>query len=91
MLTKLGYDEDFLLQEQLFEQITAEQRASWQQDEVLDWANESAAITYDIYQHYRPGMLIDDAYLEQYQGVLLTRLQQAAVRLALVLEQLLGE
>ena len=91
MLTRLGYDEDFQLQEQLFEQITAEQRLVWQQGEVLDWANESAAITYDIYQHYRPGMLIDDAYLERYQSVLLTRMQQAAVRLAVVLEQLLGE
>lgn len=89
MLSRLGYDDDYTKQEALFLQIDAAKIANWQQGTVLDWANESAAITYDIYQHYRPGMLIDDTYVLQYQPILEQRLQQAAVRLALLLEQLL--
>ncbi|MCF4009133.1 S1/P1 nuclease [Rheinheimera sp. UJ63] len=91
MLHKLGYDEDYQRQEWLFLQINPENTALWQQGSVLDWANESARLTFDIYQHYRPGMLIDDSYLAQYQATLEQRLQQAAVRLALLLEQLLGQ
>ncbi|GHG69729.1 endonuclease [Alishewanella longhuensis] len=89
MLSKLGYDDDYVKQEALFLQLTADNIANWQQGTVLDWANESAALTYDIYQQYRPGMLIDDTYVLQYQPILEQRLQQAAVRLAFLLEQLL--
>lgn len=88
ILSKLGYDEDYEKQEALFLQITAEHIANWQQGSILDWANESAELTYVIYQQYRPGMLIDEAYVAQYQPVLERRLQQAAVRLAFLLEQI---
>lgn len=91
MLSKLSYDEDYDKQEALFLQINADNTASWQQGTVLDWANESAALTYAIYQQYRPGMLIDDAYLEQHQHILEQRLQQAAVRLALLLDRLFSQ
>lgn len=87
ILNTLGYEDNFEKQEALFLQITPEHIAKWQQGTVLDWANESAALTYDIYQSYRPGMLIDEAYVTQNQPVLEQRLQQAAVRLAWVLEQ----
>lgn len=88
MLSKLGYDDDYEKQEALFLQITAEHIANWQQGTVLDWANESAELTYAIYLQYRPGMLIDEAYVAQHQPTLEQRLQQAAVRLAFLLEQI---
>jgi len=74
----------------LFNRISATQRLAWQQGDVLSWANESAALTLQIYQGYTPGMLIDDSYVIRYQAVTEQRLQQAAVRLALLLDQSLS-
>ena len=88
MLSKLGYDEP-AKQQQLFASLTASQQQQWQQSNVMDWTNESATITIGLYQDYRPGMLIDDNYLTQYQAVLEQRLLQAAVRLAATLDTLL--
>ncbi len=88
LLKQAGYEQNNGQPEALFNTITAEQRQLWQQGDVLDWANESAALTVDIYQHYQPGMLIDDAYLDRYLPLLQQRLQQAGVRLALLLDTL---
>ena len=66
----------------------ATQQQQWHQGDVLSWANESASLTLQIYQGYTPGMLIDDSYVQRYQAVLEQRLQQAAVRLAMLLDQL---
>jgi hypothetical protein len=74
----------------LLNTISAAQQASWQQGDVLSWANESASLTIDIYQRYRPGMLLGDDYMLLYLDTLEKRLQQAAVRLALLLDQSLA-
>lgn len=74
----------------LLNTISAAQQANWQQGDVLSWANESASLTIDIYQRYRPGMLLGDDYMLLYMDTLEQRLQQAAVRLALLLDQSLG-
>lgn len=89
LLKQLGYETDVNKAATLFNRISAKQRSDWQQGDVLSWANESAAITLQIYQGYTPGMLIDDSYVLRYQPVLEQRLQQAAVRLAMLLDQLL--
>lgn len=91
ILRYLGYDDQPQLQQQLLQRITPAQQQAWQQGPVIDWANESAAITYQIYQEYRPGMLIDRDYIARHQLTLETRLQQAAVRLAALLEPLLTD
>ncbi|MFT7193890.1 MAG: hypothetical protein ACI8U1_001525, partial [Rheinheimera aquimaris] len=46
------------------------------------------ALTQQIYQQYKPGMLLDDAYVSQYSSTVEQRLKQAGVRLAMVLDQL---
>lgn len=88
ILTALGYDNNLNQQQQLLQAISSQQGYLWQQNTVIDWANESAAITMDIYAHYQPQMQIGDNYVLQYQSTLEMRIQQAAVRLALVLDQI---
>ncbi|MBV2127756.1 S1/P1 nuclease [Arsukibacterium indicum] len=90
MLSKLGYNEPEK-QQQLFGRLTQQQQQQWQQSDLMTWTNESATITIGLYQDYRPGMLIDDAYLARHQPVLEQRLLQAAVRLAATLDKLLAE
>lgn len=90
LLKQLGYETDANKAVTLFNRISATQRLAWQQGDVLSWANESAAITLEIYQHYKPGMLLDEPYVRQYQPVIEQRVQQAAVRLAMLLDQLLA-
>ena len=90
LLKQLGYETDHSKATTLFNRISAKQRLAWQQGEVLGWANESAALTVKIYQQYTPGMLIDDSYVRHYQAVVEQRLQQGAVRLAFVLDQVLS-
>lgn len=90
LLKQLGYETDTSKTAALFNRISATQRLAWQQGDVLSWANESAALTLQIYQGYTPGMLIDDSYVIRYQAVTEQRLQQAAVRLALLLDQSLS-
>lgn len=88
LLKQLGYETNANQATMLFQQITPEKLSAWQQGDVLSWANESAALTLEIYQGYTPGMLIDDNYVTRYQAVTEQRLQQSAVRLALLLDQL---
>ncbi len=73
-------------QQALYQALLSKQQ-EWQNISVLDWANESALLVKLIYQGYKPGMLIDERYQKQHLPELEQRLQQAAVRLALVLEQ----
>ncbi len=73
-------------QHALYQQIKAKQQ-QWQSVSVLDWANESVLLVKLIYQTYKPGMLIDEKYQQQHLPSLEQRLQQAAVRLAFVIEQ----
>ncbi|MCA1928302.1 S1/P1 nuclease [Rheinheimera sp.] len=73
-------------QQALYQALLQKQK-QWQQVSVLDWANESVLLVKLIYQGYKPGMLIDQTYQQQHLPELEQRLQQAAVRLALVLEQ----
>lgn len=73
-------------QQALFQALKSKQQ-EWQQTGLLDWANESVMLVKLIYQSYKAGMLIDEGYQDQHLPQLEQRLQQAAVRLALVLEQ----
>lgn len=86
ILAKLGYNNP-AQQQLLLQAISSKQAYQWQQGSLLDWANESAALTIDIYAHYQPKMQLGGAYIKLYQGPLETRLQQATVRLALILDQ----
>lgn len=90
LLKQLGYETEPSKFSDLLAQISPERRLTWQQGDVLSWANESAAITVDIYQHYKPGMLLGEDYVKLYQPLLEQRVQQAAVRLAMLLDQLLA-
>jgi len=73
-------------QQALYQTLLTKQQ-QWQSVSVLDWANESVLLVKLIYQGYKPGMLIGESYQQQHLPQLEQRLQQAAVRLALVLEQ----
>ena len=90
LLKHAGYEDQPNKAQRLLSRITDLQRQQWQQDDVLGWANESADITAQIYQQYRAGMLLDDTYVTEFQPVLELRIQQAAVRLAMLLDQLFG-
>lgn len=90
LIKQAGYEQDTQRWQQLLDSISAEQKSLWQQGSVLDWAKESAAITVQLYQSYKPGMLLDDNYVSLHTPVVEQRLQQAAVRLAMLLEQILA-
>ena len=85
ILEAASYQDD-AKQQALYKALVAKQQ-QWQSVSVLDWANESTQLVKLIYQGYKPGMLIDKAYQQQHLPLLEQRLQQASVRLALVLEQ----
>ncbi|MBU2179666.1 MAG: endonuclease, partial [Gammaproteobacteria bacterium] len=71
--------------------ISALQQRQWQQGSVLQWANESLKQTQKIYQNYRPGMLLDEAAISRDSPVIELRIEQAAVRLAHLLELYLAQ
>jgi hypothetical protein len=75
----------------LFAKLTVAQQVTWQQGDILSWANESAGLTKAIYQQYRPGMLLAETEFARDVPLLEQRLLQSGVRLALMLETLLGE
>lgn len=85
LLEAASYQQD-AQQNALYQNLLAKQQ-QWQNVSVLDWANESVLLVKLIYQGYKPGMLIDKKYQQQHLPELEQRLQQAAVRLAYVLEQ----
>lgn len=90
LLKRAGYDDNAAKGKALLQAITPAQLHAWRQGEPLDWAQESAEITQQLYRSYRPGMLIDDSYQQQQLPVLEQRIQQAAVRLAWLLDNLLN-
>ncbi|WP_337878648.1 S1/P1 nuclease [Rheinheimera sp.] len=73
-------------QQALYQRLLQKQQ-QWQSVNVLDWANESVLLVKLIYQGYKPGMLVDAHYTTTHLPELEQRLQQAAVRLAFLLEQ----
>lgn len=75
---------------ELFSRLTLQQTLQWQQGTIRDWADESAQITQDIYQHFQGGMLLREEYVQQQMPKLEQRLLQAGVRLAWLLEQVLA-
>jgi hypothetical protein len=89
LLKQAGYEQDDLQRlHRLFTAIESGQKTSWHQGTTLDWAKESAAITIGQYQQYKPGMLLDESYVSKNIPVAEKRVQQAAVRLAMLLDQL---
>ncbi len=91
IISHLGYDDDLKKRQALLQAINGGQQQSWRKGKVLDWANESAAITVALYEEYRPGMLIDEAYITRHSSTLEQRLQQAAVRLAMLIDLLFAK
>ncbi|CAM3874037.1 S1/P1 nuclease [Rheinheimera salexigens] len=87
ILAKLGYNDNRIKQQQLLHAIDSRQAYQWQQTDALAWANESAAITTHIYAQYQPNMQLADTYVQQNQAKIEMRIQQAAVRLAFILDQ----
>jgi len=68
--------------------ITAKQRSSWRaQQDIVDWASESLAISRQIYAKTRPK--IDNEYLAYFRPIAERRLKQAGMRLSFLLQQLL--
>lgn len=88
LLKQLGYETDNTKASQLKDSLTNGEKQQWQQGDVLSWANESAALTQQIYQQYKPGMLLADDYVSQYHNTLEQRIKQAGLRLAVLLDQL---
>lgn len=76
---------------ELIQGVAALQPLDLTADEVLSWANESAAITRRIYSQYREGQQLGEAYTVQWGPVLEQRMQQGAQRLAAVLDQLFAQ
>lgn len=90
LLRALGYDENEHLLQQKFAAVNKHKIRSWQQGDALFWANESLRQTQKVYQAYRPGMLIDEQAVLRDGPVVETRMFQAAVRLAWLLDKLLA-
>jgi len=90
LLTELGYEQNAQLLAEKLLKISARQQQQWQQGDVVSWANESLAQTIIIYQRYRPGMLLDETAVKRDGPIAERRLQQAAVRLAALLERYLS-
>jgi len=86
LLTELGYEQNAQLLAEKLAKVSAKQQQLWRQGDVLSWANESLAQTITIYQRYRPGMLLDETAIKRDGPIAERRLQQAAVRLAALLE-----
>jgi hypothetical protein len=87
LLTELGYEQNENLLTEKLAKVSAKEQQLWRQGNALSWANESLAQTINIYQHYRPGMLLDESAVKRDGPIAERRLQQAAVRLAALLEQ----
>lgn len=89
LLKHAGYEQTEK-QRQLYKQLEPKQRQLWQQGAVLDWANESARLTGQLYQQFNPGMALTDSEVAQHTALLEQRLLQAGVRLAMLLDQWAG-
>lgn len=90
LLGKFSYKKQSTL---ALQHISDQQRSSWKEGDTLAYANESFALTRQIYQHYqaeKKPVSIDDAYIRQFRPLLQQRLQQAAVRLAEALNEVTG-
>lgn len=85
-LGALGYEDNRQLLSERLADVPAAQQQQWHQGDVLSWANESLQYTRNIYQQYRPGMLLDETAIKRDGPIAELRLQQAAVRLAALLE-----
>lgn len=68
--------------------ITPAQRLQWQQGNFRDWANESLQLTRDAYRLIPPSHKINDKYIQFFAPKLEERMQQASVRLAILLEEI---
>jgi hypothetical protein len=86
LLAELGYEQNATLLAEKLLKVSKTQQQQWQQGNVLSWANESLRQTLKIYQRYRPGMLLDETAVIRDGPIAELRLQQAAVRLAMLLE-----
>lgn len=86
LLAEFGYEQNDQLLSQKLQQLAPSQRQQWQQGNIFSWANESLQQTRKIYQSYRPGMLLDEKVVARDGPIAELRLQQAAVRLARLLE-----
>lgn len=71
--------------------ITPAQRQQWQQGDVPDWATESLQLTRSIYAALPASHTVDAAFRATFVPQLERQLQKASVRLALMLEQALGQ
>ncbi|MCT6700022.1 S1/P1 nuclease [Rheinheimera sp. 4Y26] len=88
LLRALGYEENEHLLQQKFADVATRKIRSWQHGDALFWANESLTQTRKVYQAYRPGMLLDEQAVLRDGPVVETRMLQAAVRLAWLLDKL---
>src|SRR5690554_6659975 len=91
MLLRRGYDDVPAKVTELTVNLTPLAPLALSADDVLAWANESAAITRRIYSQFRDGQALGDAYTAQWGPILEQRMQQGAQRLAAVLDQLFAE
>ncbi|MBL6607047.1 MAG: S1/P1 nuclease [Flavobacteriaceae bacterium] len=66
-------------------QIKAIQEAS-----LMDWVNQSRTLCLDIYEHTEPDQKLSYPYAYQYTNVIRRQLQQAGLRLAALLNEVLG-
>ena len=90
LIKQAGYEHTAAHWQPLFATLTPAQLADWRKGDALSWAKESAQLTQNIYKQYKPGMLLSEAEYARDLPVLEQRLLQAGVRLAWLLDQLLG-
>lgn len=89
LLRKFSYKKQSAL---ALQNVSDQQRRIWSEGNTIIFANESLAITREIYHHYQQAesdpVEINNAYIRQFRPRLQQRLQQAAVRLAVILDSL---
>ena len=75
---------------QLVKQVNAATLAQWQKKDPVSWGNESLALTQSIYNELPEDNIIHSGYFKKYIPIVKKRMSQASVRLAFLLDSVLG-
>ena len=68
--------------------INDRQLKKWQQGKLVDWGNESLALTHKIYRDLKPNMAVQFRYLKKFYPDAEQRIMMAGVRLANILNDI---
>jgi len=88
LVAQAGIIDGIAAAKKLDQTITRKDAATWREHLDPDvWAKESFASTLKIYRDQAQGLAVNASYAKRYHNLVLTRLQQAGIRLAAVLEE----